>query len=452
MTRGQRAARRFRRLILVAGSLFALAGLAWMLLPFYSEILDGEFVGLIGTPLAPLDNYSAGLYAVNVLLVVGLLLFAAWAFLRPGRAWTAKLTETGRPLKSAVLAAAAMAILLSTGVVTLILELPDWWEPIMDNDNKLVVVPSIWAGMLLLWAVWAHAHWHVDVSYINICGTFCYLCSLLDSCSRYVVHWEIRQFGTNGSFTYVVDPDGDGLTDADWVDRPVNYVSWGDAARFCNWMHNGQPSRPQDSSTTEGGSYLLEGATSDGELLSITRSEAATFVIPSEDEWYKAAYYDGTADVYYDYPTRTNAPPAAEAPPGTDMTNGSVNYGDNDVYVIGSPYYRTQVGAYDARPSDSPYGTYDQAGNVWEWNEAVVLGAYRCFRGGSFGDDDDYPLHANHRSYVAPTDEGFAIGFRIARIPPCCPAATSFGIVTMAGILMGAGILVVNRKTRLCMR
>jgi transposase InsO family protein len=38
-----------------------------------------------------------------------------------------------------------------------------------------------------------HEHWHVDVSYINIAGTFYYLCSLLDGCSRYVVHWEIRE-------------------------------------------------------------------------------------------------------------------------------------------------------------------------------------------------------------------------------------------------------------------
>jgi transposase InsO family protein len=38
-----------------------------------------------------------------------------------------------------------------------------------------------------------HEHWHVDVSYINVCGTFYYLCTLLDGCSRYVVHWEIRE-------------------------------------------------------------------------------------------------------------------------------------------------------------------------------------------------------------------------------------------------------------------
>ncbi len=39
----------------------------------------------------------------------------------------------------------------------------------------------------------AHAHWHVDVSYINVCGTFYYLCSLLDGYSRSIVHWEVRE-------------------------------------------------------------------------------------------------------------------------------------------------------------------------------------------------------------------------------------------------------------------
>lgn len=38
-----------------------------------------------------------------------------------------------------------------------------------------------------------HDHWHTDISYINIAGTFYYLCSVLDGCSRYIVHWEIRE-------------------------------------------------------------------------------------------------------------------------------------------------------------------------------------------------------------------------------------------------------------------
>ena len=39
----------------------------------------------------------------------------------------------------------------------------------------------------------AHDHWHIDISYLNICGTFYYMCSILDGYSRYIVHWEIRE-------------------------------------------------------------------------------------------------------------------------------------------------------------------------------------------------------------------------------------------------------------------
>jgi putative transposase len=49
-----------------------------------------------------------------------------------------------------------------------------------------------------------HEHWHVDVSYINIAGTFYYLCSLLDGCSRYTVHWEIRETMTEVDVEQIV--------------------------------------------------------------------------------------------------------------------------------------------------------------------------------------------------------------------------------------------------------
>ncbi len=49
-----------------------------------------------------------------------------------------------------------------------------------------------------------HEHWHVDVSYLNIAGTFYYLCSLLDGCSRYIVHWEIRETMTEVDIEQIV--------------------------------------------------------------------------------------------------------------------------------------------------------------------------------------------------------------------------------------------------------
>lgn len=49
-----------------------------------------------------------------------------------------------------------------------------------------------------------HEHWHVDISYLNICGTFYYLCSLLDGYSRYIVHWEIRESMTEGEVEIII--------------------------------------------------------------------------------------------------------------------------------------------------------------------------------------------------------------------------------------------------------
>jgi transposase InsO family protein len=49
-----------------------------------------------------------------------------------------------------------------------------------------------------------HEHWHVDVSYINICGAFYYLCGQLDGCSRYIVNWDIREAMTEGDVEIII--------------------------------------------------------------------------------------------------------------------------------------------------------------------------------------------------------------------------------------------------------
>jgi formylglycine-generating enzyme required for sulfatase activity len=67
----------------------------------------------------------------------------------------------------------------------------------------------------------------------------------------------IAQAGVSGSFTYSVITNG-GIS----VNRPITYVSWWDAARFSNWMANGQPTGAQSSTTTENGAYNGNGATS----------------------------------------------------------------------------------------------------------------------------------------------------------------------------------------------
>ncbi len=248
---------------------------------------------------------------------------------------------------------------------------------------------------------------------------------------------KIERTGSSPHYSYVAG--------AEWTDRPVNYVSWGDAARFANWLHNGQPTGAQDLITTEDGSYFLNGAMSDAVLLAVVRGPDATWVIPSEDEWYKAAYHlnDGVTGNYYDYPTQSDTAPTAEAPPGTDMTNGSANY--NSGGYVDPTHYRTEVGAYNEKPSDSAYATYDQGGNVWEWNEAVLYDSNRVIRGGSFYYSHVLLLAAG-RSSLTPTNENNNLGFRVAEVRPLIPAVSEWGLVVMTVLVLVAGSIILRRR------
>ncbi len=152
---------------------------------------------------------------------------------------------------------------------------------------------------------------------------------------------QITQHGDSGNFTYDFSGgtvEAPGSTAADWENRPVNFISWGDAARFANWLHNGQPTGAQDLSTTEDGSYYLNGAMTNGELIAVVREDDATWVVPSEDEWYKAAYYDGGSGVYYDYPTSSDSVPSNILGDPTDPGNNAT-FSDSG-QTIGSPYWR----------------------------------------------------------------------------------------------------------------
>jgi formylglycine-generating enzyme required for sulfatase activity len=169
---------------------------------------------------------------------------------------------------------------------------------------------------------------------------------------------------------------------------------------------------------------------------SVVRKPGATWFLSSEDEWYKAAYYKGggTDAGYWDYATQSDTAPTAELPAGADLTNGSANFYDGG--YLDTTYYTTEVGAYTAKPSDSAYDTFDQGGNVWEWNEAILSGSYRGLRGGSFSGFDVGDLLASFRLYSLPTIEYFSVGFRVSEVPE--PA-------TMA-ILMLGGIGILRRR------
>jgi formylglycine-generating enzyme required for sulfatase activity len=221
---------------------------------------------------------------------------------------------------------------------------------------------------------------------------------------------NIKRIGSPGSYTYSVA--------ADWANRPVNWVSWGSSARFCNWLNNGQPTGEQGPSTTEDGSYCLNGASTDAELATVERKADAHWALPTEDEWYKAAYYDphkpGGAG-YWFCPTRSNAVPSNVLDP--NGTNNACYYGydgtGNGGWTIGPPYYRPEVGAFASSPG--PYGTFDQGGNEWQRNEALNSDGWRGSRGGGFP-FGFYGVFASIRGY-SPEYGDLDIGFRVVLVP-----------------------------------
>jgi sulfatase modifying factor 1 len=229
----------------------------------------------------------------------------------------------------------------------------------------------------------------------------------------------IIQQGSAGSFTYALKAPvvggGPGGSDYTYGDKPVVYVSWYDAIRFANWMNNGQ-----GSGDTETGAYTLLGGTPvPSNATSITRSANATWFLPTENEWYKAAYYNAATSSYFDYAAGSDATPDNHLP--ADDSGNSANYliGLNTTTGDpGLPY--TPAGAYAS--SHSPYGTFDQGGNVAEWNETLVNQATvtRGSRGGAW-DTDATALTAATRGSSLATKETDDIGFRLARSVAAAP-------------------------------
>jgi formylglycine-generating enzyme required for sulfatase activity len=159
----------------------------------------------------------------------------------------------------------------------------------------------------------------------------------------------------------------------------------------------------------------------------ITRNAGARIFLPTEDEWYKAAFYDGSSDSYFDYPAGSDAQTMC-ALPGAAANTANCNSAVGDF---------TNVGSYPG--SASPYGTLDQGGNTQEWNETIFHELDRGIRGGSFFASPD-DLTAAPYVTSSPTGEVATKGFRLASPVPAVPSLSPVGLLLVAAGLLGFGV------------
>ena len=198
----------------------------------------------------------------------------------------------------------------------------------------------------------------------------------------------ITRDGEPGAYEYVVK-EGMG-------NKPAVLMNWYETLRFCNWLSNGKGDAGTDTGpykfTDEWGIMTIEMP----DHATLAAGKKTQWVLASEDEWYKAAYYDpekGGEGGYWMYPSKGENPPEAN---------------------LGSEKAK-DVGSY--KDSPSPYGTFDQGGNVWEWNETRQSG--NCgIRGGSYWFNDSARYMLARTRYVTNPPEFVYdnYGFRVVML------------------------------------
>jgi len=209
-------------------------------------------------------------------------------------------------------------------------------------------------------------------------------------------------------------------------DKPVNYVSWWDAARVANWLQNGQ-----GSGSTETGAYTLNNATS-GNAPAV--NSGAQFYIPTENQWYKAAYYKGgsTNAGYWDYATQSDTAPTAVTADGTgDGSAGSTGNFANFATAADWNGQDGNVTTVGTNGGPSAYGAFDMSGNVYEWNDLDGLaasGSSRGRRGGNWNNDAFFLSSSGRRTSV-PSLELDTDGFRLAS-PVAVPEPSTLGLAS----------------------
>jgi len=251
-------------------------------------------------------------------------------------------------------------------------------------------------------------------------------------------------FGTANNLVITKDTRG--------TNKPATSVSWNEAARFVNWLNTSTGNQAAYKFTTSGvNDDIALWASGDAgfDASNPYRNSLAKYVLPSYNEWYKAAYFKpdsptSTSGTYYDFANGSNTAPTAVASGTADNT--AVYLGQYD------PADVNQAGGL------SPYGVIGLGGNVWEWEESsfnVSSGNYnssgsssRGVRGGSWNDfSDDLSSSARYLD-VYPSFEDLLLGFRVVSLSSSAPPAVPEPSMMVIGTLFGIGGLMAKRRMK----
>ena len=214
------------------------------------------------------------------------------------------------------------------------------------------------------------------------------------------------------------------------VNRPASGISWNEAARFVNWLNTSKgfsAAYQFDATGFNDNIALWESGDTGYDAANPFRNANAHYYLPSEDEWYKAAYYDpnkSSGAGYWDYATGSDTVPTAVA-------GGTTS---------GTAVYNGQAGLADIANAGglSAYGTMAQNGNVSEWCESGSTppndsaGESRSLRGGNWL-YNSFLLAASNRLDNSPSKEFLDVGFRVAAVPE--PSAFILSLLGMISVV-----------------